>query len=57
MKAGGNGKCREFFEGNGQPWKSLPITEKVSLEMDGLLNRRCGLRCRGHAFPPAKQLA
>lgn len=32
MKAGGNAKCREFFEGNGQPWKSLPITEKVSPE-------------------------
>lgn len=29
MKAGGNAKCKEFFEANGQPFKSLPITEKV----------------------------
>lgn len=29
MKAGGNAKCKEFFEANGQPFKSMPITEKV----------------------------
>lgn len=29
MKKGGNSRCREFFEANGQPFMSLPMTEKV----------------------------
>ncbi|GAA5982261.1 hypothetical protein JCM11641_006242 [Rhodosporidiobolus odoratus] len=30
MKAGGNAKCREFFEGNGQAWKGVPLPEKYA---------------------------
>ncbi|GAA6038661.1 hypothetical protein JCM8097_009471 [Rhodosporidiobolus ruineniae] len=30
MKAGGNAKCREFFEGNGQTWKNVPLPEKYA---------------------------
>lgn len=33
MKAGGNGKCREFFEANGTSWKNTPIPEKVRFRL------------------------
>ncbi|BGP21303.1 ADP-ribosylation factor GTPase-activating protein gcs1 [Rhodotorula toruloides] len=53
MKAGGNAKCREFFEGNGQPWKSLPITEKYNTHVADMYREKLLADAEGRPWIPS----
>ncbi|PRQ77105.1 hypothetical protein AAT19DRAFT_12523 [Rhodotorula toruloides] len=53
MKAGGNAKCREFFEGNGQPWKSLPITEKYNTHVANMYREKLLADAEGRPWIPS----
>ncbi|GJN92072.1 hypothetical protein Rhopal_005100-T1 [Rhodotorula paludigena] len=53
MKAGGNAKAREFFEGNGQPWKSLPIQEKYTTHVATMYREKLLADAEGRPWVPS----
>ncbi|TKA50859.1 hypothetical protein B0A53_05935 [Rhodotorula sp. CCFEE 5036] len=53
MKAGGNAKCKEFFEANGQPFKSMPITEKYNTHIATMYREKLVCDAEGRPWEPS----
>ncbi|GAA5861399.1 hypothetical protein JCM3774_000236 [Rhodotorula dairenensis] len=53
MKAGGNAKCKEFFEANGQPFASLPITEKYNTHIASMYREKLVCDAEGRPWVPS----
>ncbi|GAA5955229.1 hypothetical protein JCM8115_001888 [Rhodotorula mucilaginosa] len=53
MKAGGNAKCKEFFEANRQPFKSMPITEKYNTHIATMYREKLVCDAEGRPWEPS----
>ncbi|GAA6002617.1 hypothetical protein JCM10207_007595 [Rhodosporidiobolus poonsookiae] len=53
MKAGGNAKCREFFEANGQPWKNVPLPEKYASHVATMYREKLLADAEGKPWIPS----
>ncbi|BGP36320.1 ADP-ribosylation factor GTPase-activating protein gcs1 [Rhodotorula kratochvilovae] len=53
MKAGGNAKCKEFFEANGQPFNSLPMTEKYNTHVATMYREKLLADAEGRPWIPS----
>ncbi|GAA6051906.1 hypothetical protein JCM3770_006568 [Rhodotorula araucariae] len=53
MKAGGNAKCKEFFEANGQPFNSLPVTEKYNTHVATMYREKLLADAEGRPWIPS----
>ncbi|GAA5888726.1 hypothetical protein JCM6882_002828 [Rhodosporidiobolus microsporus] len=53
MKAGGNAKCREFFEANGQRWKGVPLPEKYATHTATMYREKLLADAEGRPWIPS----
>ncbi|BGP12341.1 ADP-ribosylation factor GTPase-activating protein gcs1 [Rhodosporidiobolus nylandii] len=53
MKAGGNAKCREFFEANGQRWKGQPLADKYATHTATLYREKLLAEAEGRPWIPS----
>ncbi|GAA5855124.1 hypothetical protein JCM8547_002391 [Rhodosporidiobolus lusitaniae] len=53
MKAGGNAKCREFFEANGQSWKGMSIPEKYATHTATMYREKLLADAEGRPWIPS----
>ncbi|GAA5925267.1 hypothetical protein JCM3775_006410 [Rhodotorula graminis] len=53
MKKGGNSRCKEFFEANGQPFMSLPMTEKYNTHVAAMYRDKLVCDAEGRPWIPS----
>ncbi|GAA5837319.1 hypothetical protein JCM9279_005652 [Rhodotorula babjevae] len=53
MKKGGNARCKEFFEANGQPFASLPMTDKYNTHVASMYRDKLVCDAEGRPWIPS----